>query len=240
MRVTVPPRAAVTHTPPAPTATPAGPPPIHTVSAIALDAGSVRLTRSSSGTATQTPRAPTATPLALWPTAIVATTSFVRASIRVTVPSVLSAIHTAPKPTATPLGSLPTGILVTTRFRAGSTRATSLKPPEIHTASAVTATDREGTTSPPNESGLNVRSDCVTRRKSGSITRASERPASATQTPLGPAPSPSTLIPAEIVAATRRDRVPICITVLSVWLATHTEPALRRGRRGGDRQAPAR
>ena len=52
------------------------------------------------------------------------------------------------------------------------------------------------------------------------------RALSAIQTPLAPAPSPSTLIPGVIVPATRRDRAPICVTVLSPMLATKTEPSL--------------
>jgi hypothetical protein len=224
MRATVPPRRLVTHTAPAPTAIPAGPPAMRTVSVTALDAGSIRLTRSSSGTATQTPPAPTAMPLALSPTAIVSTLSFVRESILVTVPSVLSLTHTAPAPTASPLGALPTGIVATTRRVSGSSRAISAYPYVIHTASAVTATGRTAWVANPDPSAP-IGRERATLWKAGSITRATARALSATQTPLGPAASPSTLIPGEIVPAKRRERAPICVTVLSARLATHTEPA---------------
>ena len=104
MRVTVPPRRLVTHTAPAPIARAPGAPPTRTVSVTALEAGSTRFTRSSSGTVTQTPPAPTAMPLAPSPTGTVAAIWFVRGSIRVTVPSVLSETHTLPAPTAIAAG----------------------------------------------------------------------------------------------------------------------------------------
>ena len=111
--------------------------------------------------------------------------------MRETVPSMSSDTHTPPAPTATPLGELPSGIRATVRRRAGSSRAMPC-PKETQTAPGVTATGR-GSSGPPRS----IRYVRATVRKAGSITRASPRSSSATQTPLGPAPSPSRSMPGD-------------------------------------------
>ena len=218
MRVTVPARRLVTHSAPAPSATAAGPPPTRTTSAIALVAGSMRLTRSSSGTATQTPPAPAASARALsrpgsW-----------RARRR----SPGRCARRCRRCRRTPTRRPPPPPRRSANCRAGSARRSAGAPGraapcrarvETQTAPGVTATGR-GSSGPPRS----IRYVRATVRKAGSITRASPRSASATQTPLGPAPSPSRSMPGESVPMTRRERAPIRVTVSSPWFPTHTDP----------------
>jgi hypothetical protein len=228
MRTSVPALRVVTHTDPSPPATAAGPPATGTVSATALVSGSMRFTRSSNGTATHTLPPATAIPLALRPTSIVLTISSVVRSMRRTVPSQASLTHTDPAPTATPAGSLPASARPSTRRVSASSRTMPVDVPAIQTASAVTATGRNESRSPASPSLREV----PTLRNSGSITRVSERALSATHTPLGPAPSPSTAIPGEIVVPTRRERAPICVTLWSPGLLTQIDPPLTASSEG--------